>query len=121
MRTRGRSLLADGDLAGTAVSLAAHALGDLLDLATALQEGSDLRLDGLAGFHGRGGFADSVGRRLDAKGGHDLDLFQIGGRSLCLKPPVPAWIITLSAAMAVRTRGSSRRFMACIPDTYAAR
>ena len=113
-----RSLLADGDLASAAVSLAADALGDLLDLAAALQEGSNLRLDGLAGFHGWGGFADFAGGRLHAQGGHDLDLFQKGGRPLCLKQPLSAWLIAPVNSIRLRLASFSRQLMACFPVTY---
>ena len=41
----GELLLAQGDLLGWAESLAAHAFVNLLDLATGLQECSNLRID----------------------------------------------------------------------------
>jgi hypothetical protein len=116
-----RSLLADGDLASAAVSLTADTFGDLLDLATTLQEGCNLRLDGLAGFHGRGGFADFAGGGLHAQSGHDLDLFQMGGRPLCHNWPLPAWLIALMPTRTLSRGRFSQPFMACFPGTYATR
>lgn len=48
-----RSLLADGDLAGRALGLAAHAIGDGLDFAASLEKGCHLCGKGLAGFGSR--------------------------------------------------------------------
>ncbi|CAI8845051.1 hypothetical protein EMIT0P12_20991 [Pseudomonas sp. IT-P12] len=53
--------LAQGDLLGRAEGLAAHAFGNLLDLATGLEESSNLVVDRFAGFNGWSWLCFAVG------------------------------------------------------------
>ncbi len=64
-----RLLLTQGDLLGRAESLAAHALGDLLDFTTGLEERGDLVVDRFAGFNGGSWLCFAVGC-FYAHGGH---------------------------------------------------
>ena len=54
-------LLAQSDLLGRAERLAAHAFGNLLDLAAGLEERSDLVVDRFAGFNGWSWLCFAVG------------------------------------------------------------
>ena len=54
-------LLAQADLLGRAESLAAHALGNLLDFAAGLEERSNLAIDRFAGFNGGSWLCFAVG------------------------------------------------------------
>ena len=54
-------LFAQRDLLGRAESLAAHALGNLLDFATGFKERSNLAVDRFAGFNGGSWLCFAVG------------------------------------------------------------